>query len=507
MGATIDLTDGTGSVYGNGEAVSFTASADEDAWLLVFDIDTDGVVHLLYPRNQNSLRKTPAGSSLVIPQQVDESLLVTGNTGMEFVFAIAVRDRDMISEREMDWLYHDESLPVAEKFRVKGDPFLAANRIASRLIAGIAYSRDVSLAYTFFFVNEAVDYPRYLCEDCYKTGSDPYQPDREWVATAALRKADNLRYPLARAFQQDLLSDRSAAGDMTLAARGDGAEVQYYPTFDNGDNGSTVRVAIDVGYPFYSGWGYYPYYPYGSSWYFGIGWNSGWGYRGWGWGSCSPYYYNGCGYWGGYGYWGGFCGPYYGSPYRYKNGYHDYYSVASRSVRATAPGRRYKSASPSTSTRYASDGTRTRYRSYGTSPEQYASKSRRSYTPRREYAGKSASRESYRSKVRSIYRPRESTYGTHSYKRGYSNDKSIYRPRSSTNLTKGYTGRVRSGVTKSFSGVRSTRTRSSSPTVRSRGSIGGSHRSFTKGRASTHSYTGHSRSRSSSSHRVRTKSR
>ena len=110
--------------------------------MVVFDIDTEGFVHLLYPREDESVRKLFARRPYEIPEDPEESLLIAGRTGMEFIFAIAVPNRDAISERQIAFLLDDESQPPARRFRIDGDPFLAANRIAEQLVRGIKYSDE-----------------------------------------------------------------------------------------------------------------------------------------------------------------------------------------------------------------------------------------------------------------------------------------------------------------------------------------------------------------------------
>jgi len=305
-GVTLRLADGSGAVYKEGETVTFSVRTDSDAYVVVFNIDTEGFVHLLYPRAARSLRKLTPDDEIRLPEASDESLLVSGRTGMEFVFAIAAKERDAVDEREIGFLLDGEKLAAEEKFRIDGDPFLAANRIARRLIRGISTSGDVSIAYTYFFINKAVDYPRYLCEDCYDTGKDPYRASEiEYVATAAFDDEDRLSYPLKAAFE--VSSGYAAEGsgqDEENVDRGAGAArvyVTYYPWWDHG----FYYRPWWIGYsywsyadPFY----YHHYYPYRWSFSFGFGHH---GY--------SPYYYP---YYFGYG----------GHHHRYYD--HNYFSLA-----------------------------------------------------------------------------------------------------------------------------------------------------------------------------------
>jgi len=146
-----------------------------------------------------------------------------------------------------------------------------------------------------------VDFPRYLCEDCYKKGKDPYGPGMQtYVANADFQVTERLTYPLQEGFVPEVAE----------AARpldgGDGANVtnvyvSNYPHWDDGFY-ATSWWYLDPWY--WGGW----YYPYPGNFYVSFGWNWGW----WGWGA---YHYNYFPYY--------YCGPYY-AYYPY-GGYYDCY--------------------------------------------------------------------------------------------------------------------------------------------------------------------------------------
>lgn len=299
-GVSIALADPAGSVYQAGESIHLSVYSDTDAFVLVFDVDADGFVHLLHPRD-SSFQKLTAGRWYDIPQEGPQDLVVTGKTGIEFVFAVAVGDRDAVDGDGISDLLQDETRTQGQRYRVDGDPFLAANRIAGRLVKGIAYRRDESIAFTYFYINDAVDYPRYLCSECEREGKDPYAGNDGYAATSAFDHEDHLSYPLKAAF----------------ARSDDVAEAEGNPGNRTSSDGDTdVYVSNYYGYGAYTG--AYPYgYPYGSSFsfYLGVGWGFGWG---WGYRDCYyPAYYP---------YQWGYCYPYVSPYYRgyCGNGYYGY---------------------------------------------------------------------------------------------------------------------------------------------------------------------------------------
>ena len=308
-GVAISLQDPIGSVYQVGEEVGFSVRTDKDAYVIVFDIDTDGFVHLLYPADGKSFHRFSSQRSYSIPEYPGESLVVGGAKGLEFVFALAIEDRDAIDEDEVHFLARSETLPEDRKFRITGDPFLGANRVMSQLVRGASLRRDVTISFTYFYVGEAVDFPRYLCEDCYEKGKDPYATGMPtYVANADFEITSGLAYPLTQGF----VGEYAASTSLGLAERQSSVTkvyVSYYPRWDTGFY-STSWWYLDPWY--WSMWYWDPWYPPYSGFYVGVGWNWGW----WGWGACHyryfPYYY---------------CGPYYACRpgWGYYSCYPDYY--------------------------------------------------------------------------------------------------------------------------------------------------------------------------------------
>ena len=200
-GIKLELSEPAGSIYRPGESVSFTYQTKEKAYVILFDIDTDGFIHLIYPYNGRLGKPAAAGKKYTVPEHRGNSLFVEGNTGMEFVFALAVVDRNHIDEVELEFLADNESLPEDQRFRIDGDPFLAANMIAGELVRGISHRPGVSLAYTYFNINKRVPYPRYLCTECHDDSDRPYTEEcPEYEFSASFGFSDNLAYPLKRGF-------------------------------------------------------------------------------------------------------------------------------------------------------------------------------------------------------------------------------------------------------------------------------------------------------------------
>jgi hypothetical protein len=343
-GVVLEMTQPPGAVLNPGDQVGFRLQSQTDAYLIIFNIDTEGYVDLLYPARGEKPVHVRDGETYPIPENKDESLVVEGNTGVEFVFVLVVPDRDDIDRRELDFLAEAGELPPEQRYRIDGDPFIAANIIAGELVRGISHREGVSLDYTYFYINDRVAYPCYLCGECdgaLEGGCNDY------VVTANFDQSHPLAYPLRRGYEmiepaaEPGLEDTAGlaeAGDERTFGRyesDDGtvninfypynSEV-YYETRETLTGGTDVNVYM-YGYPYYYdpwyyGWYYYPSVSLGFYWgppSFWWGFNWGW----WGGYYCSAWYWPRCYSLYDY-YWCNYCwydGGYRYRPERYKDKY------------------------------------------------------------------------------------------------------------------------------------------------------------------------------------------
>jgi hypothetical protein len=272
-----------GTVLNTGDPVSFQYQTNEDAAVLIFNIDSHGYVHLLYPTG--GVATARARETYTVPDD-GADLVVDGETGVEFVFALAVDDPSAIDAAEVGRLRGSDA-SGGEPYRIDGDPFIAANMIAGELVRGVS-RHGVYFGYTYFFVNERVEYPCYLCGACDGIADDPTCTDYRVVQRFDRR--DPLAYPLKRAYET-VATDMEVVeegGASVVVPEGSDVDVNFYPY------GVEAR-AVD---PFYStlwddSYWYDPFYWYGPYYpYYAPGWSIGIGF-GWGWGWWGGYYCSG----------------------------------------------------------------------------------------------------------------------------------------------------------------------------------------------------------------------
>ena len=192
MGVDVWTDRGKDAIYEPGEPVEIKVRASDDAYLLVYDIDSDGYVRVLYPYEGNSGYVAARHTYRVPPYQSGMQLVVQGPVGQGYIVALASREpfnalpwylRPYNPQAEGTGYVGEEndSEDVTGDGRIMGDPFVAMERIRRRVIDNPNDDNSFATAYTGYYVHQAVRYPRYLCNECHRPsywawwdGWDPY---------------------------------------------------------------------------------------------------------------------------------------------------------------------------------------------------------------------------------------------------------------------------------------------------------------------------------------------
>jgi hypothetical protein len=325
---SLRLVGGTGAVLMPGRSVNLTFQTNADACVIIYNIDVDGNINLLYPADGRP-RMIQGRKVQFLPEQGSGIVWEAGGrTGIEYIHAIAVDATTRIDADELAYLARNASLPDGERLKIDMDPFLAFNMIDEELV-GEAEQMPPATDYTYFYINRKVDYPGYLCYQCHSPSKipDPYNMKCTEVVIEKIEGNEGAAYPYpnlyAIAHMDEWYEDSET---YTYDAGAIGLDYD-----DGGYDDSKVYLSIYYGggyYPYYYGWS--PYWYGWPSWGWGVSWGSYWGWNvSWGWGGywhhypyCSwypygyyPYYY-GWGHWG----WDNGCYPH---SYCYGRG-HDY---------------------------------------------------------------------------------------------------------------------------------------------------------------------------------------
>src|SRR6266487_3250564 len=166
---------GDAAVFTRGERVRLYFRIDQDAYVTIFRVDTDGRVRVLFPRDPWEDNFARGARDLEVDGRAlgSDAFTIDDYPGVGYLFAVTSADPFVYDQIESGdhWDYR-----VIADGRVKGDPYVAMTDLAQRIVPeGYAdWDYDV-ISYN---VGQHYDYPRFLCYDCHTYVSysywDPY---------------------------------------------------------------------------------------------------------------------------------------------------------------------------------------------------------------------------------------------------------------------------------------------------------------------------------------------
>jgi hypothetical protein len=247
---SVRVAGGNGSVLEPGERVKLTFQTNRDAYVVLYNIDSEGFVNLLYPRDGDPRRVE--GNKVYFLPEVGSGLqwVADGSTGIEYIHAVAVADRASIREQELDFLARNRNQPEEERFRIDGDPFLSFNMIDEEIV-GNAQEHPPATDYTYFYINREVDYPRYLCSKCHAPGklTDPYNMDCPEIVVERYAYDEDVSYPYPPLFD---ITYVDGGGNEDYYASGKYIEKHFEDDYEEYDD---TPIYLSIYYSNYS----YPY--------------------------------------------------------------------------------------------------------------------------------------------------------------------------------------------------------------------------------------------------------
>lgn len=175
-----------GGVFRSGEKMQVYFRASRNAYVLLYNIDTEGYVHLIYPFRPGDPVHVQGGETYRVPSRHDPyDLVAEGPEGVEYVVALASPEpfQDLpwflapgLSDESRDRRPGDaESDDDLDQGVIVGDPFVGMERLHRRLVPR-GLEDEVATADTYFYIERRVEYPRYVCADCHHRTYwfDPY---------------------------------------------------------------------------------------------------------------------------------------------------------------------------------------------------------------------------------------------------------------------------------------------------------------------------------------------
>ncbi len=178
---------GSGGVYRVGDRAGIHFRPEDDCYVIIYEIDTEGYLRVLFPDQCSDDGYVVGGRNYSIGKGGYQTFYVNGPSGVEYVHVVASYepfrqiywhgcDGYSAYAGDVTWQgFHDywgSALPP----RVYGDPYSAMQTIDEFICTDGLEAGLVSADFTYFYVGERVHYPRYLCYDCHGFSPDfrPY---------------------------------------------------------------------------------------------------------------------------------------------------------------------------------------------------------------------------------------------------------------------------------------------------------------------------------------------
>jgi hypothetical protein len=159
---------GANEVYARGEALQVNFQVNEDAYVVVYHVDVNGRVSVLWPTSRYSDGFAFGQHEYRLPTDGGARLRTAEVEGVGYVNALA--SRYPYDLRDLDVDFYQEPQDPARDFYVAGDPFLAMNEVNYAVTGLEDTSEYVVSNYTSYYVHRPVDHPRYLCAQCHQDG-------------------------------------------------------------------------------------------------------------------------------------------------------------------------------------------------------------------------------------------------------------------------------------------------------------------------------------------------
>ncbi len=171
----VNITQGRGDddTYRRGEQVRIAFETNQDAYAVVYRIDSAGEVTILWPRSRLDDGFVFGRHEYSLPAAGAPRLRVGSEPGVEYVEALVSLYPFDLRDVELD--FHHEPADEDYRYAVAGDPFLAMNEV-NHAITRLENAEDfVVTNYVSYYVERQVDHPRYLCNQCHADEDyDPY---------------------------------------------------------------------------------------------------------------------------------------------------------------------------------------------------------------------------------------------------------------------------------------------------------------------------------------------
>ena len=257
LAVNVSMLGEKGAVYRPGNEIRLSFQTTKDAYVVLYDVDVDGNVQLLYPED-GRLVLSEGRKDYFMPPPGNGVIWTAGQTtGVEYIHAVAVTDPARINDNELYFLARNGSLSDEKRFRVDLDPYLAFNMIDEELVNG-AENDPPATDFTYFYINKHVEYPRYLCSKCHSPEKlpDPYAMECPEIVIEKISYEEDPHYPYPPLYDVKHVAENSNEDTTYSSDRYSDKWLGRDTDTDNEDNnGDASHLYLTVDYPGHPFWG------------------------------------------------------------------------------------------------------------------------------------------------------------------------------------------------------------------------------------------------------------
>ena len=305
LAVSVNLLGEKGAVYVPGNEIRLSFQTTKDAYVVLYDVDVDGNVQLLYPTD-GRLVLSEGRKAYFMPPPGNGVIWTAGEkTGVEYIHAVAVTDPARINDNELYFLARNGSVSGDKQFRVDLDPYLAFNMIDGELVNG-AENEPPATDFTYFYINKHVEYPRYLCSKCHSPEKlpDPYAMECPEIVIEKISYEEQPRYPYPPLYDVKHVTEKTnedttySSGNYSDKWLGRDSDTDSDSEY-NGDATHTYLTMDYAGHPFWGSGGpsliaFDPFYwdPFWWDFNWGFNWGDNYWWPSYGWWYPPSYYWS-----------------------------------------------------------------------------------------------------------------------------------------------------------------------------------------------------------------------
>ena len=172
---SIWLDKDSDQVYRRGEPLEVAFQTNEDAYVVLYHIDVQGRVDILWPTSRFNDGFVFGGHQYRLPASDAKRLRVGDDEGLGYMQAVVSRYPFDLRDLPLD--FHHEVSDRRYDVHVAGDPYQAMNEVNFEVTGLEDPSEFVITNHVSYYVHRQVEHPRYLCFQCHDDGlaQEPYR--------------------------------------------------------------------------------------------------------------------------------------------------------------------------------------------------------------------------------------------------------------------------------------------------------------------------------------------